>query len=173
MTGCFQVQSLAFQGQPDLQCLAATLLPSFSNLSAHMKDLEDNPYPGSNAGPAEIVALADEYHLAAKFLMKTGRPRKPLSRAPARLCAIHAIELYLNAFLMHRGAPREKVRGHFHNLAERAKLAIADGLVFRQPCFLPLQKALQLVRRAGLPRCKSLQRLEGPWCCDGTRTCAR
>lgn len=64
--------------------------------------------------------------------MLKGRSREPISRAPARLCAIHAIELYLNAFLLSRGMPPEKVRAHFHNLADRAKLAVDGGLILRK-----------------------------------------
>lgn len=69
-----------------------------------MTSTEVKAYPGSRASAAEIFALAEEYRLAAEGLMLNGRPRGPISRAPARLCAIHAIELYLNAFLLAGGA---------------------------------------------------------------------
>jgi hypothetical protein len=78
------------------------------------------------------VALADEYLLAAELLMQRGRPGEPLSRAPARLCAIHAIELYLNAFLLDRGVSHAQVRAQMHNLADRTELALAHGLVLRK-----------------------------------------
>lgn len=97
-----------------------------------MKHEIPKPYPGSNASPAEVLALAAEYHSAAEDLVLKGRPRQPMSRAPARLCAIHAIELYLNAFLLASGDPPEKVRAHFHDLAERANSAVARGLVLRK-----------------------------------------
>ena len=97
-----------------------------------MKDEIIKPYPGTNAGPSEIFALATEYHSAAEALILRGRPRQPISRAPARLCAIHAIELYLNAFLLAAGDPPERVRAHFHNLANRANLAVGRGLVLRK-----------------------------------------
>jgi len=97
-----------------------------------MKDEIATPYPGTNASPAEIFALAAEYHSAADDLSQKGRPRQPISRAPARLCAIHAIELYLNAFLLSSGDPPEKVRGYSHNLADRANAAVSRGLMLRK-----------------------------------------
>ncbi|WP_371054340.1 hypothetical protein [Rhodosalinus sp. K401] len=97
-----------------------------------MKDGISRPYPGTNANPAEIFALAAEYHSAAEDLIRKGQPRQPMSRAPAQLCAIHAIELYLNAFLLASGEPPEKVRAHFHNLAVRAKTAVDRGLILRR-----------------------------------------
>ncbi len=97
-----------------------------------MKDEISKPYPGTNAGPPEIFALAAEYHSAAEILNLEGRPQQPISRAPARLCAIHAIELYLNAFLLAAGDPPERVRAHFHNLADRADSAVGRGLILRK-----------------------------------------
>ena len=97
-----------------------------------MKDENSKPYPGTNACAAEIFALAAEYHEAAEALILKGRPRQPISRAPARLCAIHAIELYLNAFLLAAGDPPERVRAHFHNLADRANSAVGRGLILRK-----------------------------------------
>ena len=97
-----------------------------------MKDLHPKPYPGATASASEIFALAAEYHSAAEALILKGRPRQPISRAPARLCAIHAIELYLNAFLLAAGDPPERVRAHFHNLAERASSAVGRGLILRK-----------------------------------------
>jgi hypothetical protein len=97
-----------------------------------MKDEISKPYPGTNACAAEIFALAAEYHVAAEALILKGRPRQPISRAPARLCAIHAIELYLNAFLLAAGDPPERVRAHFHNLADRADSAVVRGLILRK-----------------------------------------
>ena len=74
--------------------------------------------------------MADAYRRAAKSLLREGS-RQTLSRAPATLCAIHAIELYLNAFLLHRGRPAPELRGHFHDLVGRAELAKEHGLVLR------------------------------------------
>ena len=92
------------------------------------------PYPGSTALPADVMALADEYSRAAEALISARRPRQVLSLAPARLCAIHSIELYLNAFLMHCGTPPADIRKQFqfHDLASRTKLAVDRGLILRK-----------------------------------------
>src|SRR4051794_9547984 len=85
-------------------------------------------YPGALATAAQIRALAEEYRNAAIHLQKLGRRRKPLSLAPYRLAAIHAIELYLNAFLRHQGVEADKLRALGHHLGERAQLANQAGL---------------------------------------------
>ena len=85
-------------------------------------------YPGELATTYQVLTLAHEYRHAAIHLAALGRPREPLSRAPFRLAAIHAIELYLNAFLLQRGHPASEIRGLQHNLAERLKLAASYGL---------------------------------------------
>ena len=88
-------------------------------------------YPGELATPYQIQMLAHEYRNAAIHLAALGRPREPLSRAPFRLAAIHAIELYLNAFLLKRGHPPSEIRSLQHNLTERVKLAATYGLQLR------------------------------------------
>ncbi|AIC25524.1 hypothetical protein IE4803_CH00349 [Rhizobium etli bv. phaseoli str. IE4803] len=77
-----------------------------------------NEYPGSNANPLEVLDLADAYFDASKLLFNEGRKQIALSLAPARMCAIHAIELYLNAFLRYEGVAPEEIRKRMHNLAE-------------------------------------------------------
>jgi len=89
-------------------------------------------YPGEAATPSEVVALADEYRFAAQLLVQNGRPGEPRSRAPFRMVAIHAVELYLNAFLLQSGYSAGQVRGLQHNLAARADLAVDRGLVLRK-----------------------------------------
>jgi HEPN domain-containing protein len=89
-------------------------------------------YPGSSASVEEIVHLAREYQMAARTLLLNARRGKPLSSAPARLCAIHAIELYLNAFLLSLGDTPEQIRSRRHDLAERARLALDHGLKLRK-----------------------------------------
>jgi hypothetical protein len=90
------------------------------------------PYPGAAAAPKDIATLADEYCRAAISLMEDRKKGNPLSLAPGRLCAIHAIELYLNAFLQAGGAAPEKVRAHCHNLSAMAERAIASGMILRK-----------------------------------------
>lgn len=89
-------------------------------------------YPGESATPQQIVDLADEYRRAADALLGIGRPGQPLSRAPYRLVAIHAVELYLNAFLLAAGHPSAKLRGLHHNLAARTQFALGAKLPLRK-----------------------------------------
>ena len=90
-----------------------------------------DPYPGQGASVLELRTLADEYRRAAHLLVQLGRPGKPLSRAPLRLAAIHAIELYLNALLLHRGHAAAAIRGMQHDLPARAALTREAGLQLR------------------------------------------
>lgn len=89
-------------------------------------------YPGEAANASEVVALANEYRIAAQLLVQNGRPGEPRSRAPFRMVAIHAVELYLNAFLLRSGYSAGQVRGLQHNLAARAELAVECGLVLKK-----------------------------------------
>ena len=97
-----------------------------------MNDQTHTCYPGETATAGEVVAVADEYRLSASLLLRNGRPREPRSRAPFRMVAIHAVELYLNAFLLHSGHAAGQVRGLQHNLAARADLACEFGLSLRK-----------------------------------------
>ena len=88
-------------------------------------------YPGELASSIEIFALAEEYKKAAHALQALGVRGKPLTRAPMRLAAIHAIELYLNALLLNQGYDPAEVRGLQHNLQRRTELAVFCGLKLR------------------------------------------
>lgn len=70
--------------------------------------------------------------MASQSLVSLGRAKAPLSRSPGRLCAIHAIELYLNAYLLSSGASPQEIRAHFHNLKERSDRTRASGLILRK-----------------------------------------
>lgn len=87
-----------------------------------------------SATPAELCLLAAQYQYAAKSLWRREERRKkhkPVSWAPYRFCAIHAVELYLNAFLLFKGMEEDQVRGLQHDLTERALLTKAQGLNLR------------------------------------------
>lgn|SRR5690242_13925850 len=88
-------------------------------------------YPGALASPQQLCDLAEEYRKAAHHLLQLSRSGKPLTRAPFRLSAIHAIELYLNALLLQQGVPPGQIRALQHDLAARAELATAAGLNLR------------------------------------------
>lgn len=89
------------------------------------------PYPGDLATAEQVRLLADHYRKAAHLLHEIGHPGDPLSRAPFRLTAIHAIELYLNALLLHRGIEAARIRGMQHDLARRTQIATSNGLHLR------------------------------------------
>lgn len=89
-------------------------------------------YPGDLATPRQVFDLAEEYRKASHALLQLGRPGKPLTRAPFRLTAVHAIELYLNALLLQRGHAPNQIRGLQHDLWARAELATAAGLLLRK-----------------------------------------
>jgi hypothetical protein len=72
--------------------------------------------------------MAYEYRKAAGLLMPSAPHGKPLARAPYRFLAAHAIELYLNALLLHAGKTPETIRGMQHDHSARAEMAIAVGL---------------------------------------------
>lgn len=88
----------------------------------------NDPYPGEAASAEQLLQLANEYRAAAHSLLGQGKPRKPLSRAPCRLTAIHAIELYFNALLLHKGMEPTQVRALKHSLSQRVELAVPNGL---------------------------------------------
>lgn len=95
--------------------------------------IEGQPfYPGETATPQQILILAEEYRRAAEAVLPTGRRRQPLSRAPYRLLAIHAVELYLNAFLLAAGHASTRLRGLQHDLAERTRFALDAKLPLRK-----------------------------------------
>jgi hypothetical protein len=94
--------------------------------------MADRSYPGGAATAAQVEALADEYRKASQVLLELGRRGAPVTRAPFRLTAIHAVELYLNAFLLRHGHTPAQIRGLQHNLQARAERALAAGLNLRK-----------------------------------------
>ncbi len=115
-----------------IACKSSALVCKIAATKINMNDQSSVSYPGESATPAEVSSLADEYRLAALLLLENGRPKEPKSRAPFRMVAIHAVELYLNAFLLHSGHDAAQIRGFQHNLAARADLAVELGLALRK-----------------------------------------
>ncbi|MDY8108417.1 hypothetical protein U0C82_04520 [Fulvimarina sp. 2208YS6-2-32] len=93
--------------------------------------LERTPFPGSEATAVEIFRLAEEYRIAANALSALGRSGDHLSRAPFRLTATHAVELYLNAWMLLDGVSPAAIRALHHDLGKRADHALASGLGLR------------------------------------------
>ena len=89
-------------------------------------------HPGEPASPQQVLSLADEYRRASNGLYELRRKRRPLSLAPSRLTAIHAIELYLTAMLLSRGHQASEIRAFGHDLSKRAAIAQTLGLNLRK-----------------------------------------
>ena len=100
-------------------------------------------YPGETASPQQVAALADEYRQAADALLGKGRRGEPLSRAPYRFVAIHAVELYLNAMLLVAGHSPVELRRMHHDLASRTELAVAAKLRLRRRTLMHLRTLSQ------------------------------
>jgi hypothetical protein len=119
-----------------------------------------DPYPGAGANAGDMLRYAGAYHAAALALLTAGRDGDPLARAPARFCAVHAIELYLDAFLRSLGESPCRLRAHHHNLVMRAALAIQHGLSLRRKTALHLVRLTAdreyLVLRYGPERCAAV-----------------
>ena len=115
--------------------------------------MTEDKYPGELASPQQIHELAEEYRKGATLLLQLGRSGKPLSRAPFRLSAIHAIELYLTALLLHRGHSPNQIRKMHHDLAARTEHTLEAGLRLRAKTANHLQSLSQnreyLVTRYG------------------------
>jgi hypothetical protein len=89
-------------------------------------------YPGDSATAREILELAAEYQKAAGHLASLGRKRRSISWNPFRLCAIHSVELYLNALLLHRGHSPQTIRGMQHDLTARTNMAMGSGFILKK-----------------------------------------
>jgi len=92
----------------------------------------EQAYPGSGTSVGQLLDLAQEYHAAHIQLSLSPNSGLPHASAPARLLAIHAIELYLNAYLLHNGVGPQNLRGLQHDLSKRTALAIEHGLMLRK-----------------------------------------
>jgi hypothetical protein len=90
------------------------------------------PYPGSDANAYDIARLAAEYPHAATVILVHDERREILSLAPVRMLTVHAIELYLHAFLVAVGVPPVQIRGFQHDFASKVNLAGEKGLILRR-----------------------------------------
>ncbi|NTH22996.1 hypothetical protein G6L73_31580 [Agrobacterium rhizogenes] len=90
----------------------------------------DGPaYPGKAAGVRGILNLAKQYQDAAG---KLGEGSSKSNQAPRRLLALHAMELYLDAFLLAKGVNTATIGGFRHDLRELTRIASEAGLVLRK-----------------------------------------
>jgi len=86
-------------------------------------------FPSSAADVQGVLNLAMQYQDAT---IKLGEPSPKPSQVPRHLLALHATELYLNAFLLAKGVAPTTIRGFRHDLGERARIASEAGLVLRK-----------------------------------------
>lgn len=84
---------------------------------------------GKTASVRDVLNLAAQYRDAA--VMLGGASSKP-HHLPQRLLALHAIELYLDALVLAKGLDYQTVRNRQHDPSERARTAVAAGLVLRK-----------------------------------------
>jgi hypothetical protein len=130
------------------------------------QEKEKTIFPGDFATPKDLLRLAEEYKKAASLLMEMGKSGKPLSRAPYRLVAIHAIELYLNTFLLKSGYDAAGIRSLKHDLGKRAQIALENKLILKKKTFEHIKSLSQnreyLVTRyePEMPSMSQVNRLE-------------
>jgi hypothetical protein len=97
-----------------------------------MSDESQNFPHVSEASAQEFLAFADEFHRAALVARKLCEPKKPLTRIGFCSLAIHAIELYLNAYLRNLEVSPAELKKISHNLRKRRLMAVAGGLKLRR-----------------------------------------
>jgi hypothetical protein len=105
-----------------------------------MNETLGTTYPGELTPPRDLVQLARCYEAAADQALGIWRLTEPMSAYPARLLSIHAIELYLAAFLRAHGQTPKQVRAHMHDVAGMAKETERLGLVLRTRTQASLEK---------------------------------
>ena len=77
--------------------------------------------------------MAEAYRRdAERLLLAPGACRNPLALAPGRFLALHAIELYLSAWLLRSGETPRQIRARGHDLTGRVQAALAGGLGLRK-----------------------------------------
>ena len=123
----------------------------------------DQAHPGSGAGPDDVLRFADAYRDAAMTVLGAARGGAAAERAPGRFCAIHAIELYLDAFLRRLDVSPCQLRAQGHDLSRRAAMAISRGLTLRRKTALHLVQLTRereyLVQRYGPERAAAVSEL--------------
>lgn len=124
------------------------------------------PYPGESATAEECFQPGEEYRRAAGLLLGIGLRKQPLSRAPYRLAAIHAIELYLNALLLFEDIKPCALRRLQHNLSARIDHPLAAGLVLRDRTIAHLRTLSErreyLVSRYGVDQMNTVSQINRP-----------
>ena len=94
----------------------------------HTPSCHKDPYPGSVTRPGDLLVLARHYHGAAEVLLAAQQGSGAVAQLPGRFCALHALELYLNAFRSLKGEANESIRASHHDLSDPA---LSDALNLR------------------------------------------
>jgi hypothetical protein len=84
--------------------------------------------PGDGMDAMSTLALAEEFAQASMSLRKFCRKGCLNSHAPFRFAALHAIELYLAAYLRFHGLDNSELRSTGHRLCDKLKCATNYGL---------------------------------------------
>ena len=110
--------------------MRAVAPPNMSTSERDARDMKDEAGGGDDAATVaeRLLLLAQTFHEAAGQLLAGGRA----VGAPGRVCAIHAIELYLSAFLAQGGMAEADIRRMGHDLASREAAVTQRGLRFKQ-----------------------------------------
>lgn len=82
--------------------------------------------------PKELVELAQSYVAASEAYLALNKKTSSLAQAPYRFNAIHAIELYLTAYLQLNKHEPQEIRDLQHDLKERTQRATKAGLILRK-----------------------------------------
>lgn len=95
----------------------------------------------------KTVSVRDHLNLAAQYRdasVKLGDVASKPNNFPQRLLALHAIELYLDALIQAKGLDHHMRREFQHDLGERARIAVAAGLMLRHRTLMHLQMLFSL-----------------------------
>jgi len=80
----------------------------------------------------DLIALANEYAKCANALNGLRKQNRRLQSAPHRFAALHAIDLYLNACLIHLGKGLKHTKSLQHNFYVKFELLELEGFVLKQ-----------------------------------------
>jgi hypothetical protein len=93
---------------------------------------EKQPEQATPPTPQEIARLARSFSKATDKLLGLCKKGEPMTHAPYRFAAIHAIELYLTAYLQLNNHEPKTIRKLQHNLEQRTDHATKAGLKLRK-----------------------------------------
>lgn len=90
--------------------------------------------------PKELLELAKSYSKASMTYLSAEKSKASLANAPYHFAALHAIELYLTAYLQLNSHEPKDIRDLQHNLEARTEHATKAGLILRKRTVRHLRK---------------------------------